>query len=208
MGILLSTGLFDKYGRRAMMLPSCVLSSICMYMVGLAFQLGVSEHQKLALFGIFGYLLFFGFGLCPGPWIINSEIYPLHVRGLGNAAATTTNWVANYVVSASFLTLVRVLGRPGVFISFGCIGLMGARWIYVELPETANKTLEEIQLLFEQPEDCDVVVNGTHNLSSSAASQQHQEQKMRGRRLKKDESHEDGTENPLMGSEECDSEAL
>jgi MFS family permease len=150
LGILSSANFFDKYGRRAMLIPSCILSSICMYIVALAFQLGVDSHQQVALIGLFGYLLFFGFGLSPGPWVINSEIYPVHVRGLGNAAATTTNWVANYVVSASFLTLVRVLGRPGVFISFGCIGLMGALWIYYDLPETANKTLEEIEELFEE----------------------------------------------------------
>lgn len=160
------------------------MSCICMYIVALAFQIGVNSHQQLALIGLFGYLLFFGFGLSPGPWVVNSEIYPVHVRGLGNAAATTTNWVANYLVSASFLTLVHAIGRPGVFVAFGSISLIGALWIFTDLPETANKSLEEIETLFERPEDPSPLINKSEARSRS--------------------SYDAGVDsNPLLGSDEA-----
>lgn len=53
------------------------------------------------------YLVFFSVGLGNTPWTINSEIYPLHLRGVGMCIATTTNWITNYAISALFLTLTE-----------------------------------------------------------------------------------------------------
>ena len=45
-------------------------------------------------------ILRFGLGLSSGPWVVNAEIYPTRLRGLGQASACTANWAANYVVAA------------------------------------------------------------------------------------------------------------
>jgi hypothetical protein len=52
------------------------------------------------LFGVVTYLIGFGLGLSSGPWVVNAEIYPTRLRGLGQASACTANWAANYVVAA------------------------------------------------------------------------------------------------------------
>jgi len=51
------------------------------------------------------YMLAFSIGLGATPWTINSEIYPLHLRGTGASLSTSSNWIANYAISAVFLTL-------------------------------------------------------------------------------------------------------
>lgn len=38
------------------------------------------------------------------PWTVNSEIYPLNLRGVGNSLSTFSNWVSNWALSAIFLT--------------------------------------------------------------------------------------------------------
>ena len=47
------------------------------------------------------YLLAFGPGLGPLPWTINSELHPPWCRASSIALATTTNWLANLLVSAT-----------------------------------------------------------------------------------------------------------
>ena len=37
--------------------------------------------------------------MSPIPWTVNSEIYPLNVRGVGNGAAIATNWVFNFIIA-------------------------------------------------------------------------------------------------------------
>ncbi|VEL18997.1 unnamed protein product [Protopolystoma xenopodis] len=54
------------------------------------------------------YLIAFAPGLSPLPWTINSEIYPNWARGQGNAMATAVNWLANLVISLTFLSLMEV----------------------------------------------------------------------------------------------------
>lgn len=57
------------------------------------------------MIGIMLYLAFFSIGLGCTPWTVNSEIYPLHVRGVGICISTTANWIANYAVAQLFLTM-------------------------------------------------------------------------------------------------------
>lgn len=60
----------------------------------------------------------------------------LQVRGLASGAAATSNWVANAVVSQTFLTLTLHLGGSGAFWLYASIAAVGLVWVYVMLPET------------------------------------------------------------------------
>ena len=50
----------------------------------------------------------------PMPWTINSEIYPVWARSTGNSITTCVNWVANLIISMTFLTLTETITRQGV----------------------------------------------------------------------------------------------
>ncbi len=61
--------------------------------------------------GLASYLFFFAPGMGPMPWTINSEIYPLWARSLGNSLASSTNWAFNLLISMTFLSLTESITK-------------------------------------------------------------------------------------------------
>ena len=72
----------------------------------------------------------------PVPWTVNAEIYPQSCRGMGMATSTAVNWISNYIVSLTFLSLLEALGGAGGFMFYAGFGVLGFIVIYLILPET------------------------------------------------------------------------
>ena len=108
-----------------------------------------SKFGWLAVFSVVFYIGWFAPGMAPMPWTINSEIYPLWARSLGNAVASATNWMCNLVVAMTFLHLTDWLTKAGTFGLYASIAGGGWAFAYMLLPETRGRNLEEIQELFE-----------------------------------------------------------
>ena len=83
--------------------------------------------------------------LGPVTWLILSEIFPLGIRGRAMGIATFVNWVCNYLVSLTFLTLLESLGSSATFWLYGAVCIGGLWFVFKQVPETKGKTFEEIQ---------------------------------------------------------------
>lgn len=94
------------------------------------------------------YVAGYALGLGNVPWLMQSELFPLSIRGKANGIATAVNWSCNLIISTSFLSMTNGVSAAGTFWFYG--GLSIVLWIFVlfEVPETANKSLEEVRRLF------------------------------------------------------------
>ncbi|KAG7267892.1 hypothetical protein CRUP_033018 [Coryphaenoides rupestris] len=108
-----------------------------------------TPYSWLVLLGLLLYLAAFAPGMGPMPWTINSEIYPLWARGVGNACSTGVNWSFNILVSLTFLHTAQLLTYYGVFFLYAGAASVGVVFVYAVVPETKGRRLEEVEALFE-----------------------------------------------------------
>jgi nitrate/nitrite transporter NarK len=78
-------------------------------------------------------------------WTLISEIYPMRVPGKAMAVATACNWGAAFIVSATFLSVMSLIGEPLTFLIFAVLCVITFWWVSAKVPETRGKSLEEIQ---------------------------------------------------------------
>ncbi|MCB1114883.1 MAG: sugar porter family MFS transporter [Chlamydiia bacterium] len=139
--------LIDKVGRKPLLFFGLGGMSLALIVLGIGFHQTVSTAMVgiIALVCLFVYIASFAYSLGPVGWLLNSEVYPLHIRGKGMGVATCANWLSNFIITATFLNLINLLGKSGTFWLYGLIGLLGLLFIWRRVPETNGKSLEEIE---------------------------------------------------------------
>ncbi|XP_066141914.1 solute carrier family 2, facilitated glucose transporter member 3-like isoform X2 [Euwallacea fornicatus] len=95
------------------------------------------------------YVIMFASGPGSIPWFLVSELFNQAARPTASALAVCLNWTANFLVGLAFLPLAVALG-PYVFIIFVILQVLFLIFIYKKVPETKNKSLEEIAAMFRQ----------------------------------------------------------
>jgi MFS family permease len=127
-----------------------------MIVVALTFAIGGSQlHGAAAYIAIAGLLIYtgsFAIGLGPVFWLLISEIYPVTIRGQAMSVATMANWGANFVVTISFLTLLSAIGNAGTFFLFAGLSVVALAYFQRQVPETKNRSLQDIERDLDLPE--------------------------------------------------------
>ncbi len=142
---LVSFWLLAKFGRRILLLVGMFGMGISLIFLSAAFLIKTQLIAGISLFSIMAYVSFFAFSLGPITWVILSEIFPLKVRSLAMSIAIGVNWISNYLVSLTFLHLINFMGTAGTFFFYALICGVSFWFVYRFIPETKDKTLEEIE---------------------------------------------------------------
>jgi hypothetical protein len=61
------------------------------------------------------------------------------------SVGTAANWLSNLIVALTFLTLTKVIGKPGTFWLYAAVTVGAWFFAYFLAPETKGKTLEQIE---------------------------------------------------------------
>ncbi|MGI8960278.1 MAG: sugar porter family MFS transporter [Bryobacteraceae bacterium] len=139
--------LIDRVGRRPLLLISLAGMAGSLFVLGGAFLLPQFKSVLgwIAVGSLMTYVGFFAVGLGPVFWLVLSEIYPLRIRGRAMSVGTAANWSSNLIVALTFLTLTRVIGKPGTFWLYAAVTIGAWFFAYFLVPETKGKTLEQIE---------------------------------------------------------------
>jgi sugar porter (SP) family MFS transporter len=143
--------LLDRVGRRKLLITGTVGLTVALGLLAVYFGVGSVKDSApwLALGALILYIASFAVGLGPVFWLMISEIYPQGVRSKAMSVATVANWASNFLISVSFLTLVGLISRPGTFVVYGVLGVAAVVFFAARVPETKEKSLEEIQAELE-----------------------------------------------------------
>jgi sugar porter (SP) family MFS transporter len=146
-GTILAILVIDRLGRRSMLLIAFAGMGASLALMGLAYLLpslkGVVGWLAIACVAV--YIAFFSFGLGAVIWVVVSEIYPLIVRGSGMAMATMGHWIANFVVSLTYLSLIQAIGETFTLWLYALMCVGAFVFCYFLVPETKGRSLEEIE---------------------------------------------------------------
>ncbi|MFE0799589.1 sugar porter family MFS transporter [Streptomyces sp. NPDC058812] len=140
---LVAIRLVDRAGRRVLVLVSLALMAVSIFLLGLAFVVGMNSVLTLLFMVI--YIAAYAGGLGPVFWTLLGEIFPPSVRAEGSSVATAVNWVSNFVVSLAFLPLASAIGQGETFWIFAGICVLAFFFVSRYLPETRNRDAEQIQ---------------------------------------------------------------
>ncbi|EKS7793863.1 sugar porter family MFS transporter [Edwardsiella piscicida] len=143
----IAIGLVDRWGRKPTLILGFIVMAIGMGTLGTMMYIGITS-SVVQYFAIFMLLLFIvGFAMSAGPliWVLCSEIQPLKGRDFGITCSTATNWIANMIVGATFLTMLNNLGSAHTFWVYAALNLIFIFITLALIPETKNISLEHIE---------------------------------------------------------------
>jgi hypothetical protein len=83
--------------------------------------------------------------LAPVTWVLISEIFPNRIRGAAISVAVSALWIACFILTYTFPILERGIGTGNTFWIYSGICLVGVGFIWLFVPETKGKTLEQIE---------------------------------------------------------------
>lgn len=188
----------ERFGRRKVMMSSALGCSICWIVISISLSIsdtGRGDEYKLGAVAVaffFAFFACFGMGVLGVPWLYPTEINALEMRTKGASLAMATNWIMvgdfaltiNYPLLCGTLTWVYLQNYMVVQVTPPGVANLGWRfWIiwavicfsfipitYFFYPETANRTLEDIDRFFQSEPGIIVAFNKSESFSRCFSS--------------------------------------
>ena len=108
-------------------------------------------HLGLIAFFIYLFDIFYSPGEGPVPFTYSAEVFPLSHREVGMSWAVATNNFWASVLSLTFPRMLRAMKPQGAFGFYAALNLIAFFMILAWLPETKQRSLEELDYVFAVP---------------------------------------------------------
>lgn len=150
---LLAIRWVDKMGRKPLLYIGSIGMTIALAAVGSFIYFETIGNWVLPFLLLF--MASFSISWGPIVWVLLSEIFPNKIRSLALAISVFIQWVANFVVTQFFPSLVENqwlkmhFNGAFPFYLFSVICLLSLLFVWKKIPETKNKSLEEMDSLWK-----------------------------------------------------------
>jgi len=140
--------IIDRFGRRVLLITGSIIAATSLGILSLLFHIGIHHAWQGTMLLIAMIAFIIGYCISVGSlfWLIISEIFPLSVRGQAMSIATAIQWLANFVVSLTFLSLLETVGASITFGMYAFVCCAAVVFTYFWIPETKQRSLEDIEL--------------------------------------------------------------
>jgi SP family arabinose:H+ symporter-like MFS transporter len=133
----------DRVGRRILMLIGAGGLAGIYAVLGTGYYFQSTGIYMLIL--VVSAIACYSMSLAPITWVVISEIFPNRIRGAAMSIAVFSLWVGCMALTLTFPYLKAGLGAYGAFWLYGVICVIGFIVIFLKLPETKGKSLEDIE---------------------------------------------------------------
>ncbi|EHY54773.1 hypothetical protein HRR83_004098 [Exophiala dermatitidis] len=143
----------DTFGRRALLLFTFPNMCWTLLAAGFCFWIPKSSDAHLGMVALFIFLFdaFYSPGEGPVPFTYSAEVFPLSHREVGMSWAVATNNFWASVLSLTFPRMLQALTPQGAFGFYAGLNVIAFVMIFLWLPETKQRTLEELDYVFAVP---------------------------------------------------------
>ncbi|MBY6188941.1 MFS transporter [Microbulbifer agarilyticus] len=112
---------------------------------GLLIQQAIQIDATLVLAGIMCFIASFNLSIGPVMWVLFSEIFPTHVRGVAIPFFALIVSTVSYFVQQFFPWQLNNMGAAEIFLFYAACITVSLALLFRLLPETKNKSIEEIE---------------------------------------------------------------
>ncbi|MCK6067987.1 MULTISPECIES: sugar porter family MFS transporter [Microbacterium] len=147
-GAFIALAMMDRLDRRKTFIIGFSLTTVSHLLIGIAsmtLQVGNPIRPFVILFLVIVFVGSMQTFLNVAVWVYLSEIFPLHMRGLGMGVSVFMLWITNGFLSLYFLSLVDAVGITGTFFLFAVVGALALLFVWRFIPETRGRTLEALE---------------------------------------------------------------
>ncbi|CAL4986349.1 unnamed protein product [Urochloa decumbens] len=145
--ILVATLLSDRVGRRPLLLASTAGVAAALAAVSLTLCVDAASPAACVA-SVLAFVAAFSVGFGPVVPTYSSEIMPLRLRAQGTSLGTAVNRITCALVTMTFISLADWITMPGCFFLYASVAAAACAFVYVQLPETSGRSLEDMDVLF------------------------------------------------------------
>lgn len=137
--------LIDKVGRKKLLYTGSSGMTLALGTVAYGFYNGITSGCLL-LVCVMVFIAFFAISLGACIWVVIAEVFPNSVRNKGQVLGSMTHWVWSALLTWTFPMFLGAGGTGGaaIFAVFAVMSTLSMVFAW-RLPETKNKSLEQIQ---------------------------------------------------------------
>jgi sugar porter (SP) family MFS transporter len=139
---LLAMALVDRLGRKPLLLFGAGGLAILYVFIGFVLSNGTGTGLSILIITAIGV---YAMSLAPLTWVLISEIFPNHIRGIATSIAVLSLWAAYFVLVFTFPVIEKNFGSAIAFWGYAVICVLGFVFILKRVRETKGKSLEEIE---------------------------------------------------------------